>query len=117
VTTDDRALAVLLARPDLPPGFERWQVVLEPGDERATEPAEWAGALVLVERGLVEAVCRAGGHRTFRAGDLVALGWLPLRLLRNPATEVASIVAVRRRGKPPSRDYLRIVRFRPSRVG
>jgi hypothetical protein len=116
MSTDDRALAVLLGRPNLPPGFERWRSVLAPRSERATHPAEWAGALVLIESGVVEAVCRAGGHRTFRAGDLVALGWLPITRLRNPSDLVTGIVAVRRAGAPPTAEYLRFVPFRPSRV-
>jgi hypothetical protein len=114
--TDDRALAVLLARPDLPPGFERWRCVLQPRSERPSDPAEWAGALVLIESGVVEVTCRAGGHRSFRAGDLIALGWLPIASLRNPSDEATRMIALRRIGPPPTEDYLRILPFRPGRV-
>jgi hypothetical protein len=113
---DDRALAGLLARSSVPPGFERWRSVLEPRSERATHPAEWAGALVLIESGVVEVTCRAGGQRTFRAGDLIALGWLPITRLRNPSDVVTRIVAVRRSGAPPTEEYVRIVPFRARQV-
>lgn len=116
-SSDDLLLARLLVRPDLPPAFERWLTVLEPGAERATNPGEWAGALVLIERGAVEAVCAAGGHETFTGGDLVALGWLPITTLRNPAGEAAHILAIRRRGDSPRQGYLRILPFRARRVG
>jgi len=116
VPTDDRALAALLGRPNLPPGFERWRSVLEPRSERPTNPAEWAGALVLIESGVVEAVCRAGGQRTFQAGDLVALGWLPITRLRNPSDGPTRILALRRTGAAPTEQYLRIVPFRLGRV-
>lgn len=81
----------------LPPAFERWELVLEPGAERPTDASEWAGALVLVERGCVEVDCRAGGHRSFHAGDLLALGWLPVRTLRNRGSEAVELLAIRRR--------------------
>ena len=108
MTSVDDAALVLSGR-ELPPGFERWRVVLEPMTERPTDPGEWAGALVLIERGLVEAVCDAGGHRTFVEGDLLVLGWLPICLLRNPAPEEARLLAVRRRARLPTEPYLHVL--------
>ena len=81
------------------PGFERWRVDLPPGSERATDPAEWADALVTVEHGVVEVVCAGGGRRTFREGALLALCWLPVAFLRNPTVEITRLVAVRRHGR------------------
>ena len=86
-----------LERATLPPTFQRWELVLEPGEERPTSASEWAGAIVLVERGCMEVECRAGGRGSFQAGELLALGWLPLRTLRNRGNEAVELVAVRRR--------------------
>lgn len=94
----------------LPPVFERWRVSLQPGEERPTEAAEWSGAIVLVESGTLDVHCTYGGHRTFVAGDMLALGWLPLRSMHNPWPEVVSLLAVRRRGEKPKRRFLHVRR-------
>ena len=114
---DERGLLQLLRRPDLPPEFERWRVHLAPLTARATSAAEWAGALVLVEAGTLEVECRAGGFRTFRAGDLLALGWLPLRTLHNRFGEPVRLLAVRRRGHAPRRSFLHVMRPAEARDG
>jgi hypothetical protein len=93
-----RSTRSVLAADELPPGFVRWRVRLEPGTERATSAADWRGALVLVERGTVDVECIAGGSARFRRGDFLALGWLPLRALRNPGHEPLELLAVRRVG-------------------
>ncbi len=85
-----------LLRHDLPAGFIRWRMALGPGEQRSTEELEWADAIVLIESGVVEVHCRAGGWTTFRAGDLLALSCLPLRAIRNAGQEPAELVAVRR---------------------
>ena len=107
---DDADLVTLVTRPDLPPALDRWQVTLAPGSERETDPGEWAGALVLVAGGRLTVDCRAGGHRTFEAGDLLVLGWLPLRTLRNPGDSPVRLLAVRRRGDRPTAGLLRVFR-------
>ncbi len=86
----------MVLRQDLPPAFERWQIAIEPGQEHLTHAAEWADAIVLVERGVVEVHCRAGAWRTFRQGDILAFGCLPVRAVRNPGHLPAELVAVRR---------------------
>jgi hypothetical protein len=96
MTTDDELTAALTRRP-LPAAFERWRVELAAGAERPTRPADWVGALVLVEHGVLEVDCHAGGRRAFVQGDLLALGWLPATTLRNPGSLPTSILAVRRR--------------------
>ena len=100
----------LLARRRLPDAFERWQLALAPGEARPTSAAEWAGAIVLVEQGRIEVECLAGGSRSFVAGDMLSLGWLPLRQLSNPGSERALLVAVRRRGPKPTDRYLHVRR-------
>ena len=96
----DADLATALGLRDLPAAFERFRVVLASGEARPTQPADWSGCLVLVERGPVEVDCGSGGRRSFATGDLVALEWLPLRILRNAGAAEASLLAIRRRGDP-----------------
>lgn len=105
----------VLRREHLPPEFERWHVDMAPGEERPTSGAEWAGAVVLIERGTLEVVCLAGGSRTFEAGDLLVLGVLPLRLLRNRGTAELRLQAVRRAGQRETRRYLWVRRAQSSR--
>jgi hypothetical protein len=93
-------MARMLGLRDLPAAFERFRVVLASGDSLPTRPAEWAGCLVLVERGRIEVDCEAGGTGSFATGDLLALDWLPLRSLHNPGPDEACLLAVHRRGDP-----------------
>lgn len=102
--------AAWLTRPDLPDEFVRWEVLLEAGTSRPTSAAEWAGALVRVEEGTLEVGCAAGGHETFHAGDLLALGWLPIVELRSRDAGPVRLVAVRRRGVLPREAYLHVTR-------
>lgn len=104
----DADLADVLARPDLPPAFERFRVVLAPGASQPTLPAQWAGCLVLIERGAVEVDCDSGGMRSFAAGDLLALGWLPIRTLRNPGAAETCLLAVRRRDHGTRESFLHV---------
>ena len=78
--------------------FELREVRLPPGARRASDRAEWLGALVVVERGSVEVECAGGARRTFVAGDVLCLSHLALRALRNrgPAPAVLSAVTRRR---------------------
>jgi hypothetical protein len=87
-----------LRRPDLPSWCERWHTVLAPHSSQPTTAEAWAGSLVLVEQGRIEVHCAEGVHRSFATGDVLALGWLPVVLLRNPGPEVARLLAIRRRG-------------------
>lgn len=96
----DAGLVRWLSRADLPPAFERWRLVLAPGARRLTSPSEWEGALVVVERGSVTVGCGGGGSRSFVTGDLLALGWLPVRSLGNVGAQDAWLLAVRRRDHP-----------------
>lgn len=93
----DGDLGEALGRQELPPSFERFRLVLEPGEHRLTGPGDWVGCLVLVERGVIEVDCESGGVRSFATGDLLALAWLPLRGLRNVGPDAACLLAVRRR--------------------
>lgn len=62
------------------------EVLILPGAPRAYVGAEWEGALVVVQRGVLAAECRAGGRRRFATGETLWLGGLPLRALHAGAT-------------------------------
>lgn len=109
----DADLAEALGRSDLSPAFERFRVSVAPGERRPTRPEEWAGCVVLVERGAIEVDCDAGGMRSFSTGDLLALGWLPIRTLRNPGAEDACLLAVRRRGHRTTEPFLHVTGGEP----
>ena len=108
--SESRELLELLQRPRLPTGFERWRVELAVGQQRPTDAAEWAGAIVLVEQGELQVDCLAGGSRTFVEGDLLVLGWLPLRRLRSVGTDDVRLLALRPLGQRPKHALLRVMR-------
>lgn len=92
------------------PGIERWRLAIPPGIAWPSEPSEWAGALVLIEQGSLDVECVAGGTERFLSGDLLALGWLPIRTLRNRGTEEVLLLAVRRTDRGEKDEYLRVAR-------
>jgi len=99
MTVDDGpGLRARLLRDDLAPTFTRWRVTLPPGSAMPTRAHSWNGVLVLVEQGSLEVECIAGGRQTFKRGDLLALGWLPLRTLHNPGPSPTMLLAMRRAG-------------------
>ncbi len=97
MTAAHGAILRAIARRQLPPPLARGVVVLAPGAERATTAAEWSGALVLVDAGTLEVECASGSCERFARGALLALGWLPVRTIRNPGPVPLRLVAVRRR--------------------
>ena len=97
----DPTLARLRGR--LPQGFERWVVALSPGERRGSAAAEWSGAIIAVEAGVVEVGCVIGASRTFKAGSLIALSCLPLAWLGNPGESETRLVCVRRSAVASSR--------------
>ena len=84
----------------VPPAFVRTVVVIAPGSEHPYRAAEWADAIVAVERGevLLEGVW--GGQLLVRTGDVLWLAPTPLRALRNAGDEPAVLVAIARRLTP-----------------
>jgi hypothetical protein len=81
----------------LPPGFEVRAVAVAPGRERPYHEADWLDALVVIERGEIELECLGGTRRRFARGDVLWLGGLPLRALRNYGRGPAVLAAVSRR--------------------
>ncbi len=81
----------------LGPGFERRVIHLAPGSERAYDGSEWLDAIVVVERGEIELECWRGDRVSFASGDVLFLGGLPLRALRNRGEVPVLLSAVSRR--------------------
>lgn len=98
-------------------GFDAWNLSLAPGATHATTAAEWADALVVVECGTLRVDCLAGASRTFRAGDHLALGWLPVRRLHNVGSDEMRLVAVRRDPKSSEGERGRDMQFRTTIIG
>jgi hypothetical protein len=69
----------------LPAHFRHEQRRLVPGCELTFDPADWRGALVVVEEGVLEVECLDASSERFRAGAVLFLDRLPVRLLRNPS--------------------------------
>ena len=76
--------------------FEVRVVILEPGCDMILEPAEWRGALVEVNQGLVELELPSGATARFSAGDLVWLNEGRMRALPSDGQVSAVLVAVSR---------------------
>ena len=93
----DRRLS-LLARA-LPPAFERRVWVVPAGGALRIDGTDAMDALVEVDQGVVELVLAGGGRLRFVRGDLLWPGGLPRRVLRNPGSSVAVLVAVSRRAR------------------
>lgn len=79
------------------PAFERHVRVLPAGYAQPVDATHWTDALVDVAQGEIELELTCGDLHRFRAGDVLWLDGLPLRLLRNRGSGTAVLVAVRRR--------------------
>jgi hypothetical protein len=73
-------------------------VVLEAGSERPYRPAEWQGALVVVEHGAITLVTVDRERRQLPCGAVLWLCELPLRAIANPHIDPAVISVLSRRG-------------------
>lgn len=71
-------------------------VAVAPGVDRPYDEDEWRDALVLVRSGEIELRGVSGASRSFGRGDLIWLEGVPLRVLHNPGSEPAVLVAVSR---------------------
>jgi hypothetical protein len=83
----------------LPPAFGVRVVTVGPGESLDYDPADWRDALVVVERGELRLTSPDGAGCTVRAGDVLCLAGLALRMVRNPGREPAVLTAVARRGR------------------
>lgn len=64
--------------------FATRRVTLPPGGSRRHDEDEWRGALVVVDAGVIELHCRAGGSRVFGTGSVLWFTGLDLVAVRNP---------------------------------
>lgn len=87
-----RAAAVLGARAPL--GFEQRCVLLAHAGAHPYDAREWSGALVVVERGLLELEWAGGARLRFEPGDTLCLSGLGLRMLRGAAAGPTVLVVL-----------------------
>lgn len=80
----------------IPPGFERRVIVVPSGGKRVYDDADWQDAIAVVERGEIELGGWWGTSHRFRSGDVLCLTGLRLRILRNPGSTAAVLVAISR---------------------
>jgi hypothetical protein len=71
-------------------------VAIEPGCRRPYDPAEWRGALVVVERGEIELECPSGARWRFEEGAVMSLADLPIRALCNERAATVLLSALSR---------------------
>jgi hypothetical protein len=95
MTTDEGAGDALFSDP-LPAGFTRRVLRVVPGHELGVAPARLSEALVAVEQGAVELVCRAGTSRRFGRGSMLPIVLLPVSSLRSVGPGPLVLVAVAR---------------------
>lgn len=95
MTADEEAVTLIDRR--LPDWAQARLCILAPGERRIYEDAEWRGALVVVERGVIELECVGGDRWRFEEGDVLYLGGLPLRALHNAGNRQAVLSALSRR--------------------
>lgn len=78
----------------LPARFRRWEVVVQPGRPHPVEPADWARALVVVDRGRIEVETSAGASAEFGPGAVLSFDGLAVRALRSCDGEPAVLIVV-----------------------
>ena len=88
--------------------FRVRRIVVPPRGERAYRRAEWEGALVLVERGVIELETPGGFRGRFVRGDVLWLAGLRLKSLRNRGRLPAVLSATSRRGPHTASASIRL---------
>lgn len=81
----------------IPDGFELRMWVLAAGESVAYDAAEWTGALVTVEDGVIELECDRGGRRRFGPGTMLAPEALGLVAFHGCGPDPAVLAALSRR--------------------
>ncbi|MGH6654749.1 MAG: hypothetical protein ACRDVE_06040 [Actinocrinis sp.] len=79
-----------------PDDFRLRTLTLLPLDAVDFRSADWADALVVVERGELEVECSSGARARFEAGSVLTFTGLPLARLRNPGREPLVLSAMSR---------------------
>ncbi|MEV4617699.1 hypothetical protein AB0J74_03150 [Asanoa sp. NPDC049573] len=83
-----------------PPGGRVRTVVLPPAGTLDYRPAEWAAALVVVERGTLEVECGNGVSARFGTGAVLSFAHVDPRRLRNPGAVPLVLSVVRPASHP-----------------
>ena len=105
--TPEESADLALFRDPLPEGFCRRVFRVAPGRELGMRATDLRGAIVLVEQGELELECRAGGHRRFGRGSMLALARLPVARIRSVGTGPLVLVAGSRASPKATDDFLR----------
>jgi hypothetical protein len=79
-----------------PAKFRRRTLTLLPSDAIDFVPADWADAVVVVERGALEVECSTGRCASFAEGAVLVFDGLALRRLRNAGGDPLVITALSR---------------------
>ena len=81
-----------------PAQFQLRTLTLQPADAIDFRPADWADAVVVVERGELQIECRTGQRATFPQGAVLVFDGIPLRRLGNAGRSPLVLSALSRSG-------------------
>jgi hypothetical protein len=95
-----------LFRDPLPEGFSRQVFHAAPGLELSLEAGGLPDAIVVVEEGELELVCKAGARRRFGPGSMIPIARLPIAHLRSVGPRPLRLVAVSRALLPGTDEFL-----------
>jgi hypothetical protein len=104
--TPEESADLALFRDPVPQGFCRRVFRVVPGRELSVDANDLREAIVLVEQGELELECRAGGHRRFSHGSMLAIARLPVARIRSVGTGPLVLVAVSRASPDATDDFV-----------
>ena len=104
--TADRSLGGVLVGDPLPEGFSRRVFRVASGHEVGPELCRLPNAIVVVEHGELELVCRKGARRRFGRGSMIPIPRLPVAHLRSVGPGPLVLVAVWRASLPVADEFL-----------
>ena len=93
----DEPERISLLGTDCPGSLRVRTVILQPGDTLDFVEADWASALVVVERGALEVECRSGSRARFDEGSVLSFCGLTLRRLHTAGDVPVVLSALSRR--------------------
>jgi hypothetical protein len=105
MSRDESACGALFQGP-LPEGFSRRIFRAAPGVELGLEPRRVPDAILVVEQGELELVCRAGTCRRFGRGSMIPIARLPVSRLRSVGPGPLVLVAVSRARRRATDEFL-----------
>ena len=105
MSTADECAGDALFRGPLPEGFSRRLLRAGPGLELVLAPGSLPDAIVVVEEGVLELECTAGGRRRFGPGSMIPVARLPLTHLRSVGPAPLRLIAVSRASLPGTDEF------------